>query len=231
MSGTPSLCQPVPAGLASYVPAGDWGVLNGLGVVVRFGRGQMLFHQGDVGRHVYLLLTGMVKITRAESDGAQAMLTLRGVGDVVGDMAALDGRHRSATVTAVTALTARMLTCQQFRSFLDRPAASGAFARYMMARLREADQQRAELAVLPVRARFARVLLRLAAPVAAEPGALEVRLAQQDIAGLVGASRNAIVAELTELRRTGVLDTRRGAVIIRDSDRLSRLGGGRPPGE
>lgn len=220
----------VPArGLAAHIPDQDWADLGRLGVVFRFGRGEVMFHQGDEGRHVHLLLVGAVKVTKAEADGGEALLTLRAAGDLVGDMAALDGRPRSATVTALTPVTSRWLTYQQFRAFVERPSVSGGFARYTMARLREADQQRTEIALLPVRVRFARALLRLATPAAGEPGALEVRLAQEELARLVGASRNAIVGELTELRKAGVLATRRGAVIIHDSDRLGRLCCANPP--
>lgn len=178
----------------------------------------MLFEQGATGRHVYVILEGSAKVARREADGGQAILTIRAVGDVVGDMAALDGKPRSATVTALTALLARCLIAEDFRRFIDSPGNASAFAQYTVARLREADDQRAELALLPVGVRLARRLMRIAEQQATD----RVALTQGTIAQLVGASRNAVVEELMVLRAAGAVTTGRGIIEIRDMERLRR---------
>ncbi|MGC9665181.1 Crp/Fnr family transcriptional regulator [Planosporangium sp. 12N6] len=210
-------------GLAAHIPQGDWTELTHMGVRVAFQRRQTLFRQGDAGRHVYVILAGSVKVVRCEADGGQAMLTMRTPGDVVGDMAALDGRPRSASVTAMTPLVAQLLTTEQFRRFVDRPPVAVGFTRYTLMRLREADEQRTELAVLPVRQRLARALLRLETRDGKLGNEPTVGLPQQDIAQLVGASRNAVVAELTALREAGVLITQRRRIVIQDLDALTRM--------
>ena len=212
------------AGLTWHVSPQDWAILGSLGVPVRFARRQVLFRQGEPPGYVYVLLEGVVKVVRSESDGGLAILTIRSAGDVVGDMAAMDGRPRSATVATLSPLVAQLLTAQQFRSFVARPTVSTGFARYVVARLREADEQRVELALLPVRVRLARTLARLARPSQLHDGSHTVRLSQQDLAQLVGASRNAVVAELSTLRAMGVLSTGRCLVVIHNPTLLTRLG-------
>jgi CRP-like cAMP-binding protein len=186
--------------------------LVSIGIPVRFERGQTLFDQGDGSRHVFAIQSGAVKVFRREVDGGQAMLTVRALGDVIGDMAALDGKRRSATVTALTTLLARQLTAEQFRRYVDSPGVASAFTTYTIQRLREADQQRTEIALLPVRVRLARCLLRLTTP----QGAPVVLLPQFALAQMVGASRNAVVEELAVLRADGVIATGRCAVHITD---------------
>jgi CRP-like cAMP-binding protein len=175
-----------------------------------------LFHQGDAGRHVFVIREGAVKVVRAEADGGQAMLSVRTVGDVVGDMAALDRGLRSATVVALGRVQAQMVTAAQFRTFVARPSVAAGYTLYTVDRLRQSDIQRSELALLPVRTRLARTLLRLAA------GSI-VHLAQQDLARYVGASRNAVVEELSALREAGIITTRREMTVVCDTVSLQRI--------
>ncbi|MDR7277034.1 Crp/Fnr family transcriptional regulator [Catenuloplanes atrovinosus] len=209
-------------GLFGSLPEAEWKGILQVGVPVRFAPRDMIFRQGDRGRHVHVILAGCVKIARCEPDGAQAMLTVRAAGDVVGDFAALDGQPRFATVTALTTVLTQLLTGDQFRDFVSRPTVAPGFATYTVDRLREADIQRTELAVLPVRQRLARALLRLEEENRRIPGRPPVSLPQQELAELVGASRNAVVGELSALRAAGVLRTGRRLVVIVDVDALSR---------
>lgn len=78
-------------GLAARVPPSAWDDLLSCGVPVHYLNRQVLFHQGDAGRYVFALRHGVVKVVHGEADGGQAILTVRGAGDVLGDMAALDG--------------------------------------------------------------------------------------------------------------------------------------------
>jgi CRP-like cAMP-binding protein len=199
--------------LADRVPPQDWADLIAAGVPVHFLDRQVLFHQGDAGRHVYVLRRGAVKVVRGEPDGEQTILTVRSGGDVLGDFAALDRGPRSATVIALGPVTAQLVTAQQFQAFVNRPSVAPGFTRYTVDRLHEADVQRGELAMLPVKVRLARTLLRLA-------DESVVRMAQQDIARYLGASRNAVVEELSLLRAAGVIDTGRQAIVVRDPERL-----------
>jgi CRP/FNR family transcriptional regulator, cyclic AMP receptor protein len=204
--------------LRDRVPAAEWADLVSAGVPVRFLGRQILFHQGEAGRHVFVVQEGTVKVLRLESDGGQALLSVRTSGDVVGDMAVLDQGVRSATVVALGRVHAQMVTAAQFRTFVARPSVAPGFALYTVERLRQSDIQRSELALLPVRTRLARTLLRLAVDSA-------VDLAQQDLARYVGASRNAVVEELSTLREAGIVSTRRQSIGICDITSLRRVAG------
>jgi CRP-like cAMP-binding protein len=211
--------------LSTYLAASDWDVLRSLGARCRLDAGSQLFRQDDDGDSVYVVLSGAVKVARGEPSGRSAILTIRAAGDVLGDMAAVDGRRRSATVTALTPLTCRVLSGTVFRRFIDQPTAAAAFARYTMCRLREADLQRAELAVLPVRQRLARTLLRLHQATGDAGSRRAFELPQQDLADLIGASRNAIVLALGVLRAEGIIATGRRQLTIVDPQALHRIAG------
>jgi CRP/FNR family cyclic AMP-dependent transcriptional regulator len=144
------------------------------------------------------------------------MLTLRGSGDVLGDMAAFDRGFRSATVIAMNRVRAQLVTAADFRAFLGRPAVATGYAVYTVERLRQADIQRSEIALLPVRTRLARTLLRVAEDSV-------VRMSQQDVALYVGASRNAVVEELTALRDAAIISTGRGTIRIHDVAAIQRV--------
>jgi len=202
-----------PPGLFAYLTEPDWRQLRSLGTRRAFAAGDQLFRQGDGAGLVYLIVDGAVKVIRSEPAGKQTILTIRSVGDVIGDMSALDGQPRSASVAAITRLGCQAIAGPVFRHFVDQPTVASAFARYTATRLREADVQRTELAVLPVRQRLARALLRLHEAVDHDQ---RLDLPQQDLAELVGASRNAVVLALGVLRAEGILDTQRRRVAIRD---------------
>jgi CRP-like cAMP-binding protein len=216
-------------GLVAHLPQDEWRRVQNTGVPVRFEPGAVLLRQGDTTQHVHVVVAGCVKIVRSERDGSRAMLTLRSAGDVVGDLAAVDLQPRSATVTALTTTVTRLLTGPQFRRFLTRPAFATGFATYTVSRLRSSDTQRSALAVLTVRERLARALLELDRESRRADGRPVIRLSQAELAELVGASRNAVVAELTALREAGIVATGRRAVTIVEPAALSgRSQGFRP---
>jgi len=217
------------SGLVAYLPRDEWYRVQHTGIPVRFDPRDVLLRQGDTTQRVHVVVSGCVKIARSESDGSRAILTLRAAGDVVGDLAAVDLQPSSATVTALTTTVTRVLSGPQFRRFLTRPAFAAGFATYTVSRLRTSDAQRTALAVLPVRERLIRALVRLNQESLRADGRPAIRLSQEELAELVGASRNAVVAELTALREAGIVVTGRREVTIVDPEALSgRSHGFRP---
>jgi CRP-like cAMP-binding protein len=209
------------SGLVAHLPEDEWRRVLQTGIRVRFETRDVLLYQGDTTQHVHVILAGCVKVVRSESDGSRAILTLRAAGDVVGDLAAVDLRPRSATVMALTTTFTRLLTGPQFRRFLTRPAFAAGFTAYTVTRLRASDAQRTALAVLPVRERLARALIQLDLESRRVDGQPAIRLSQAELAELVGASRNAVVDELTALRHAGIVVTGRREVTIVDPTALS----------
>jgi CRP/FNR family cyclic AMP-dependent transcriptional regulator len=209
------------SGFAACLPPDEWHLVEHTGIPVRFEPRDVLLRQGDTTQHVHVVLAGCVKIVRSETDGSRAILTLRAAGDVVGDLAAVDLQPRSATVTALTTTVTRLLTGAQFRRFLTRPGFAAGFATYTVSRLRSSDAQRTALAVLTVRERLARALIQLDRESRRANDRPVIRLSQTELAELIGASRNAVVAELTVLREAGIVSTGRREVTIADAAALS----------
>ncbi|MEU7778884.1 Crp/Fnr family transcriptional regulator [Micromonospora parva] len=213
-------------GIRAFISAADWDGLGTSGVRRVFRPGDQLCRQGDSGDHVFVLLAGAVKVVRSEAAGGQAVLTVRYAGDIIGDIAAIDGGQRSASVSALTVLTCRLLHGPDFRRFLERREVAAGFTRYAFSRLRESDSQRTELAVLPVLQRVARALVRLHVAAAIDPGRTTIDLPQQDLAELIGASRNAVVLALGVLRAERLIDTGRRCITIVDAGGLRRRANG-----
>src|SRR4051794_13179036 len=120
--------------------------LRGLGTPRTFAAGQALMHAGQVPQEVFVLTAGRVKVSATTPAGHSVLLAIRGPGDLVGELAALDDAPRSASVVALERVQARAVGHDRFRALLaDRPEASLAMLRELSGRLREADAKRIQL--------------------------------------------------------------------------------------
>nr|MDT0665307.1 Crp/Fnr family transcriptional regulator [Micromonospora sp. DSM 115978] len=179
----------------------------------------------------YLLLSGRVKVVAVTDNGYETLLALRGPGDVVGEMAAVDGGTRSATVTALEPVTGVAVPVAAFRAFVRaRPAAAAALLGMLADRLRESDRARAGFGAYGTAVRLARRLLGLAdahGRVAADGTvALEVGLTQQDLAASIGASRESVGRDLALFDALGIVSRRRRPIVIADVDALREFAHG-----
>jgi len=172
--------------------------------------GRKLIREGDSSRVVYLLLTGVVKVSAA-IDVGEALLAVRVGGDVVGELSALDSRPRSATVTTASPVLAQVIGQSEFAAFLARePEVALAVAREVTDKLRSATARRIDFTSCSVATRFARVLLELAdryGKQAANGMVIQCPLTQTELATIVGASEPSIQRVLRQLRADGVVRT------------------------
>lgn len=209
----------------------DRTALLSLGRTLRYEPRTALIHQAEPSAHVLLLLHGWTKVTATAANGYEALLALRGPGDIIGESAALTGRPRSATVTALEPVNAAAVEHDRFRSFLTRcPQASLQLLSLVSDRTRAADRRRLEFASLTVRERFAALLLELARAHGhrTDEGIdLGVPLSKQELAGSVGASRDMVNKLLGELRRRGVVTTGRRSTVLLRPDILRQMCGAR----
>ncbi len=210
----------------------DRAALLGLGHELSFAPRVVLIHQSEPSSHVLFLVHGWTKVTASAANGYEALLALRGPGDVVGESAALTGRTRSATVTALEEVRTVAVPRERFTDFLARsPAASFALLGLASDRTRAADRRRLEFASMSVRERFATLLLDLARTHGrrtAEGVELSVPLSKQELAGSVGASREMVQRLLKELRERGAVTTGRRALVIVRPDVLRRIARAEP---
>lgn len=172
-----------------------------------------------------VLTAGLVKAVAVGDDGQTAALALRGHGEILGELAAVDGGTRSASVVAIEAVEALSIPVAVFREFLrDQPGAALALLAGVADRLRDASRRQAEFGSLDATERVARMLAELGDSYGERVAdGLRIDLVSQDeLASLCGASREAVARALRTLRAGDVVRTGRRTVTISDIDRLRR---------
>ena len=193
--------------------------------------GEPIFVTGDPGGFVVLITEGRVKVFAPSEAGTAAVLSLRGPGDLVGELSAIEDEPtpRVATVVALDAVVCRVVRVGEFRSLLTgRPAVAFELLRMVAARLRSSDRRRVEFGAYGTTQRVARLLVDLVASHGGPPGSdvvLRSGLTQDDLAGMVGASRESVARALATLRTLGFVSTGRREVAVLDLAGLREFAG------
>ena len=203
--------------------------LGALGHARAYRRGERLILEGDESNTMFLVLEGRARVYTGTPEGTEVTLCVRGPGDLIGEMGALDpGGRRSASVVALEPLRCRVIAARDLQPLLEtHPRVSLALLQLVIGRLRDADRRRTEFGPYDATRRLARVLVD-AADQAARTGARlrpGLALSQHELSGLIGASRESVARGLAELRRRGLVTTGRRAVTISDADGLRRFAG------
>ena len=201
-------------------PAGPIAVAFRSGRRVRLRPDAMLFTEGDASERVMLLVSGRAKISMSSESGHETVLGYRGAGEVLGEMSAIDGEPHLATVTVVEAGEALVLSSARFLDALERePGVGLALLRMLVRRQRDADRTRADYTALDVLGRVAHRLVDLAEEYGRPFGdgiLIELSYSQRELAGWVGASREAVNKALAQLERLGLVATEGGHTVVRD---------------
>ena len=195
----------------------------------QYQRGEVIFHQDDPADRMHIVSQGLVRISIASEDGREKDIALLQPGECFGEMALLDGSSRSATATA-TAVEPSLtfgLFRQDFMDFLElHPQVVAETTSLLTRRLRSVNQMLGDLAFLDVPTRLAKQLLELAGTYGgdvSQSAAVEVPIGQDELARLVGASRETISRALNSYRRLGILTTSHRRVTIINLQALERL--------
>ncbi len=208
----------------SRLPSSAAAALKARAVVRRFARGQALFHQGQVADRLLLLRSGRVKVTATTTTGREVVLAIRGTGDLVGELAVLDGAPRSASAVAVEPVEALVLAADEFRSFLlEQPIVSLVLLQIVSRRLREADAGRIEFAGLTTLGRVAARLLELCERFGQQEGdtiRIALPLSQEELAGWTGTSLESTGRALKTMRSLGWIETGRREIRVLDPGAL-----------
>ncbi|MGW7330523.1 Crp/Fnr family transcriptional regulator [Streptomyces sp. NPDC054840] len=206
--------------------------LRGLGIQVRYAPGDVILREHEPSTHAILLQEGIAKVVITADTGHEVILGLREAPDIVGEMAALDGQPRSASVIAKTAVTTTIVTAAQLNGFLNaHPEVLRTLVRILTARLRQSDQARLEMASQNVIQRIATQLVTLAEQLGTSPGGPDsppsaLPITQGELAAMVGASREAVAKALNLLRGQGAVTTSRGRIAVIDLPGLQQLAAG-----
>lgn len=189
-------------------------------------RGEVLFNEGDSGDRLYILLTGKVKLGHTSVDGRENLLAVLGPGEIVGELTLFDPGPRSATATAVATTELLALEHNQLMGFIDsHPTLAKDMLRALAVRLRLTNTALADLVFSDVPGRVAKALLDLAERFGAptEDGIhVPHDLTQEELAQLVGASRETINKSLAEFSSRGWIRLEGRAVTLIDVERLKR---------
>ncbi|QLQ36240.1 Crp/Fnr family transcriptional regulator [Micromonospora robiginosa] len=185
---------------------------------------QVVLREGALESHVVLLDDALAKVTVEMADGRQALLAIRMSGDIVGEISALNGTPRTATVTACRASIVRIIHRNAFRAFLrSNPDAATEVAGIVADRLRWANRRRVDFASYPVKVRLARVLWEIATAYgrrSREGLVVDVGLTQSELATLCGAAEISLQKALGTMREAGILATGYREIVILNSQGL-----------
>jgi CRP/FNR family cyclic AMP-dependent transcriptional regulator len=202
--------------------------LLGMGVQRSMGPSHTILREGLLESHVIILDNALTKVTASMADGRQALLAIRVSGDIVGEISALNGTPRSASVTTCSSSVIRIIHSNEFRAFLRaNPDAAMEIAGIVADRLRWANRRRVDFASCTVRVRLARVLWEIACAYGArkhEGIVVDIRLTQAELATLCGAAEISLQKALRELRDAGIVGTGYRQLVIRDEGALQRIG-------
>jgi CRP/FNR family cyclic AMP-dependent transcriptional regulator len=198
-------------------------------VLQRFARGDTIMHRGDPATGMVVILQGRMRVSVSSIEGQETSLGVLGPGDVVGEMALLDGGERSTDVTAVEDGVSLVIQRGDFLPLLENNA--GLCLRLMQVlcvRLRSTNRAVEEITTLSLSARLGRLLLRLAESCGVRTGQalrLDLRLSQKDLGTLVGASREKVNRQLRVWEQGGALVRERGYMVIRRPEVLAAADG------
>ncbi|MFC7099266.1 Crp/Fnr family transcriptional regulator [Nonomuraea rubra] len=193
----------------------------------RYRSGQIIFHQGDPGESLYVLLDGLVKVVFTTEHGDEIVLNMLRRGDTFGEMALLDGSPRSASiVTARPSWVFALPRARLLELMREHPGLADEFLRLLGRMVRRLTGQAADLAFLDLGGRLAKLLLQLADKHGRSDDVVDLPgLTQSDLAALIGASRPAVNRALQSLVSRNLISVQGRTITLLDVAALRKRGG------
>jgi CRP/FNR family cyclic AMP-dependent transcriptional regulator len=192
----------------------------------RFRKGWTIFLHGDHGRDLFIVESGSVKICMTTADGKEITLAILGPGEFFGELALLDGEPRSSDAITMEDSEFLLLERAEFLQFInEHPSVALRVMEVLSRRLRADNQLVQDAAFFDVAARLARVILRLAESVGQkDDGGTTIarRLTQNDLAGMVGTTRESINKWLAQYERLGLVERRAGLIRVLNAEALRK---------
>jgi CRP-like cAMP-binding protein len=189
-----------------------------LGTLVRYPAGRTIFAKGDRGDGLLVVLEGRIKVSSPAADGRELVLTFLGPGQVLGEIAALDGKPRTLSAAALEPADVFLLRRKAVLGFLEaKPSVAVRLIGVLCQRLRRLTEMHEEKALLNMAPRVARGLLRLAAEHGrrTEEGVvIDLPLSQAELGAFVGLSRENVSRQLGAWRDGGIVGRRGGRLLI-----------------
>jgi CRP-like cAMP-binding protein len=214
------------AGIFQGVEAAAVSALSDQLQPVRYARGHVVFAEGEPGDHLFIVMSGKVKIGRRTADGRENLVTIMGPSDMFGELSVFDPGPRTSSATTITAVRAVSMDRDALRVWIaDRPELAEQLLMVLARRLRRTNDNLVDMIFTDVPGRVAKLLLRLAQQFGTREGdVLRVNhdLTQEEIGQLVGASRETVNKALSEFTQRGWIDVAGKTVDILDAVRLAK---------
>jgi CRP/FNR family transcriptional regulator, cyclic AMP receptor protein len=205
--------------------ASEQGDLSDAGQIRIYKPGSIMCNEGDLATHLFVLVTGSVKIISVTADGDRRVVALRGHGDVIGEISGETTGQRTATVQAIDEVHALIVGYERFLTFLEsHPIAARLYLHVMIQRWSEAAAMISTRSVTTGTQRLAALLLQLAGR-DGNGTDIAIPLSQEELAGLAGTSRTTVTRALRSWRRRGFIRTGQRQIRILDQQALHRAAG------
>ena len=192
----------------------------------RLAKGDVLFSEGEPGEKLYLIESGKIKLSHTASDGRESIIAVLGAGEMLGELSLFDPGPRTATAIAVTNTKVVSLSHEALLPWLvGRPDLAVSLLAALARRLRRTNEALADLVFSDVPGRVAKALLELGSKFGEDgPDGLLVHheLTQEELAQLVGASRETVNKALADFSQRGWVRIEQRSVTLLDVDRLDR---------
>jgi CRP/FNR family cyclic AMP-dependent transcriptional regulator len=193
------------------------GVLARMIVRKSYGRNATIICAGDPTDSLYIVINGRLKVLMSDEQGREVILSILGPGEFFGEMGLLDDSPRSASVVSLEPCDLLTISKIDFkRSLAENFDLSLLVMRGLVKRLREADQKIGSLALMDVYGRVARLLLEMAEDVGGEKVVVK-KLSKQDIAKMIGASREMVSRVMKDLQLGGYVEMRGRSMVLREN--------------
>ncbi|MFZ1908808.1 MAG: Crp/Fnr family transcriptional regulator [Burkholderiales bacterium] len=180
-------------------------------------RGATIMVAGDQTDSLYIILSGRLKVMMSDAEGKEVILSILGPGEFFGEMGLIDDSPRSASVLAIEPCELLSIAKRDFNKCLaENFEMAMAVMRGLVRRLREADRKIGSLALLDVYGRVARLLLDMADTVDGQKMVTK-RLPKQDIAKMIGASREMVSRVMKDLQLGGYIEMRGSTIVLHES--------------
>jgi CRP/FNR family transcriptional regulator, cyclic AMP receptor protein len=194
-----------------------------------FGPGETIFRMGDPGEAMMAVLSGSIKVSVSSPEGKEIILAILHPNDIIGEIAILDGRERTADAVALTEAQLAFLDRRDVIAFFDaHPRMWIRIVDVLCRRLRATNEHFADVALLPMSTRLAKSLIRLATAGAQGGKSFrDIPMSQGELGKVVNASRETINKLLSEWKGKGIVSVEKGLVKITDAEALEKLAGRR----
>jgi CRP/FNR family transcriptional regulator, cyclic AMP receptor protein len=182
-----------------------------------FPRGTTIIAAGDMTDSLYVIISGRLKVMMTDDDGGEVILAILGANEFFGEMGLLDDAPRSASVVAIEPCELLSLSKKDFKKCMaENFEMTMTVMRGIVKRLREADKKIGSLALMDVYGRVARLLLEMSETIDGQK-VVTKKLAKQDIAKMIGASREMVSRVMKDLQTGGFIEVKGGSIYLKDN--------------